>query len=102
MEDNYISNGMGVLKTYDQQLQNFRRLFRSAPTDQLDESLKERVIDWSDIPTAIEILNVLDYANIYSLASEYTISILEVALKMAILNENTTMEDVVAKATWRD
>ena len=94
--------GSYVLKSLEQQLKEFKYLFSNAPNDQIDETLKDRIKEWNEIPKAIEILQMLDYAVMYSLASEFAISVLEMALKVSLENENLTINDLLPQAWWRD
>lgn len=96
MNDNY------QLKTLEQQLKEFKGLFLLAPNDQIDETLKERIKEWEKIPKAIEILQILDYAVTHALASDFAISVFQIALKVALENEQKTIENLLPQAWWRD
>lgn len=96
MSENY------QLKSLEQQLKEFKGLFLSAPEDQIDDSLKERIKEWDKIPKAIEILQILDYASVHALASDFAISIFQIALKVALENEQITIQDLLPQAWWRD
>lgn len=91
-----------VLKSLEQQLKEFKYLFSNAPNDQIDETLKDRIKEWDEIPKAIQVLQMLDYAVMYSLASEFGISVLEMALKVSLENEGLTIHDLLNQAWWRD
>lgn len=90
------------MKNLDQQLKDFKMLFLCAPNDQIDDTLKDRIKEWEKVPQAIEILQALDYAINYSLASDFSISVLDIALKLALENENKTIENILPQAWWRD
>lgn len=96
MEDTYF------LKSLEQQLKEFKMLFLTAPNEQVDDTLKDRIRDWNTVPKAIEVLQGLDYAVMYSLASEYSVSIFQIALKVALENEQVTIQDILPQAWWRD
>lgn len=89
-------------KSFEQQLKEFRLLFLSAPNDQIDDTLKERIREWSDTPKAIEILQVLDYASMYSLGSDFAISVMDVAFKLAMEHEQVDIQILLSQAWWRD
>ncbi len=90
------------MKPLDQQLKDFKMLFLCAPDDQIDDTLKDRIKEWGKVPEAIEVLQALDYAVNYSLASDFSVSVLEIALKLALENENKKIEDILPNAWWRD
>lgn len=92
----------GVIKSFEQQLKEFKLLFITAPNEQIDDTLKERIKEWSDVPKAIEILQALDYASMYSLGSEFAISVMDVAFKLAVENEQADMTTLLQQAWWRD
>lgn len=89
-------------KSFEQQLKEFRLLFLSASNDQIDDTLKERIREWSDTPKAIEILQVLDYASMYSLGSDFAISVMDVAFKLAMEHEQVDIQILLSQAWWRD
>lgn len=90
------------MKSIDQQLKDFKVLFLCAPNEQIDNTLKEKIKEWTKVPKSIEILKTLDYAVHYSLASKFSLETLEVALKLALDNENKKIEDILPNAWWRD
>lgn len=90
------------LKSFEQQLKEFKLLFLSAPNDQIDDTLKERIREWSDIPKAIEVLQVLDYASMYSLGTDFAISVMDVAFKLAMEHEQVDIQTLLTQAWWRD
>lgn len=91
-----------VLKSLEQQLKEFKKLFLNAPNEQIDNTLKHHIKIWSKIPKAIEILHILDYAVRYAAASDFAVSIFEIALNVALENEQLKIQDVYLKAYWRD
>lgn len=72
-----------------------------APDSQLDAKMKPYIEKWDKPPTAIQVLEVLDYCVNGSLASGMVVRLLEMILGDAIKREGTTYEAVTAKATWR-
>lgn len=73
----------------------------SAPPEQLDPQMVEKIKSWSTPATPLEILEVLD-ASIYgALASGIVIAALQALLGVALQRENQTLDDIVAQATWR-
>jgi hypothetical protein len=59
------------------------------------------VAKWDSPPTAIQILEVLDYCIFSALASGGIVTMLQGEYKKACEVENTTHEQVVGLATWR-
>lgn len=90
------------LKSIEQQLKEFKLLFLNAPNDQIDDTLKERIREFSDVPKAIELLQALDYASMYSLGSDFAISVIDVAFKLAMQHEQIDIETLLSQAWWRD
>lgn len=73
-----------------------------APEDQLDPSMKKIISGWSNPPTAIQILEVLDHCVNSSLASGLVITALQTLYNTACVKEGVTHEDMVKLAPWRD
>jgi hypothetical protein len=73
-----------------------------APDSQLDASMKELIKKWDEVPKAIQILEVLDVSCQSSLASDFIMTIMDGLLHDAIKNENTTMEEIIKLARWRN
>lgn len=90
------------MKLLDEQLKDFKTLFICAPNEQIDDTLKDRIKEWGKVPQSIEILQVLDYAVSYSLASDFSVSVLDIALRLALENEQKTLNDILPQAWWRD
>jgi hypothetical protein len=72
-----------------------------APDSQLDASLKPFIVKWGKPPTALQVLEVLDYCVNGSLASGFVVRVLEMLLSEAIKREDTTYEAVVVQTSWR-
>lgn len=76
-------------------------LFINAPETQIDKVLRDKIMEWPDNPSALQILEVLDQGVHGSLCSAFVINLLDIVYKKAIHIEGTTHEEVVKKATWR-
>ena len=76
--------------------------FLEAPDEQLDASMKPLIEKWSDPPTSLEILEVLDKCIFSSLASGLVVTALQMFYNRALQAEGKTHEDNVPLATWRN
>lgn len=83
-------------------LRQMREMLTIAPNEQLDSQMKLLVYKWSDVPTALQILEVLDTSIYAALASGFTIGVLQSTLEVAMKEENTTLEALIPLATWRN
>lgn len=73
-----------------------------APDRELDASMKPLIEKWDDPePKAIQILEVLDSCARYSLASGFTMQVLNTMLHRAIEGENLKYEELITHAHWR-
>jgi DNA-directed RNA polymerase subunit F len=72
-----------------------------APITQLDPSMLEIIKTWSNPPTSIQILEVLDKCINGGLASGFVITLLQVYYKLALKDEGIKHEDNLDKAIWR-
>lgn len=79
---------------------NIREMFVTAPESQIDKSLCEMIMKWSDEPTAIEILEVLDSAICFSLASGFVVSMLQMVYESKP-KEEKKLAEAYAKENWR-
>jgi hypothetical protein len=73
-----------------------------APDSQLDAAMKPLIEKWADPATPTQILEVLDHCIHGSLASGFVVSLLQIMYDMSCKYHNTTHEEVVKTATWRD
>jgi len=73
-----------------------------APDSQMDASMKSLIAKWSDPPTPIQVLEVLDHCIYGGLASGIVINLLQILYDLACEENNTTHDDVVKQATWRN
>lgn len=78
-----------------------RKYLLEAPDSQLDSRMKPYIEKWGNVPKAAQVLEVLDYIVNGSLASGFVVKLMEILLSVAIDQEGTTYEAVVAQATWR-
>jgi hypothetical protein len=73
-----------------------------APDTQIDASMKPLLRKWSDPPTPIQILEVLDRCIFSSLASGFVIQVLQLLYDGSCTANGTTHEEVVKEAYWRN
>jgi hypothetical protein len=73
----------------------------AAPDSQIDAAMKPLIEKWSDPPTPIQILEVLDHCIHGGLASGFVVHALQIVYDVACKDANTTHEEVVKQATWR-
>jgi hypothetical protein len=72
-----------------------------APDSHLDASMKPLIIAWDEVPTSLQILEVLDKCTHYALASSFVMMILQSFYDQALVDENVTHESNVEYAKWR-
>ena len=82
-------------------MNELKRILLSAPDDQLDHCMFPLIEKWNDIPTALQILEVLDHCIHASLASGAVITVLQTLLDNALIGEKKTLDEVVEHAHWR-
>lgn len=73
----------------------------NAPDEQIDAKMKPLIQKWSDPPTPLQILEVIDHCIHGSLASGVIVMGLQIIYENRLKAENTTHEEVVKLATWR-
>jgi hypothetical protein len=83
-------------------LKQIKDALLKAPDTQLDAGMFPLIERWDDEPTTLQVLEVLDNCVYAGLASGFVIVLLENLLDMALTRENTTKEEVVKLATWRE
>jgi hypothetical protein len=76
-------------------------LLLTAPDSQLDDSAKPFIRDWSEPPTALQILRVLDHCTYTGGASGFVMTALDILLQEALVREGTTLKAIAPQATWR-
>lgn len=72
-----------------------------APDSQLDASMKPLIEAWSSPPTPLQVLAVLDQCVYGSLASGVVITLLQLFYQDALKDANTTNEEIIKLAVWR-
>lgn len=72
-----------------------------APPYQLNPSVRPLIEKWSDCPTALQILEVVDKCIYASLANKFTLNVMQKMLDVAMSTENITMTDLEPQAVWR-
>jgi hypothetical protein len=79
-----------------------KKILLSAPDGQLDASMKPLIEKWSEPATPIQMLEVLDHCIHGALASGMVITMLQTMYKKTCDQDNTTHEEVIKNATWRN
>jgi hypothetical protein len=77
------------------------RTLMEAPEHELDASMKELISKWDEEPKAIQLLEVLDKCARYSLASGFTMQVLNTMLGRALEAEGIKYEELITQAHWR-
>ncbi len=81
---------------------DIKDLLLKAPDGQLDASQKPLIEKWDDFnPSSLSILEVLDNCIWGSLASGFTVNLLQELYDKRLKIENTTHEENVKFAHWR-
>ncbi len=83
----------------DSQLTN---LLLKSPNSQLDPSMIPYIEKWGTNPSALQILEVLDYCARSSLASSFVMSVFNILLNDALVSESITYEELIKQAVWRN
>jgi hypothetical protein len=81
---------------------DLRELLCQASDRELDASMFPLIRRWSDPPTAIQVLEVLDHCINGSLASGFVVRFLQVTYDIALGREGVTHEEIVRLATWHE
>lgn len=68
----------------------------------LGDEVKIIIRNWNYNPSALQILEVLDKCVYGSLCNSFCINVFEILLDNKIKEENTTYDEVVKKAFWRN
>lgn len=77
-------------------------LLLQGPDEHIADFVKDTIREWTDPPTALQILKSLDAGVHGGGVSNFTLGVLDTLLVLAIKQENTTYDDVVKQATWRN
>jgi len=91
------------MKTKEEMIEMVALLLEApaGPREGFDELAKAEILKWSSPPTALNILHTLDVCAYGGLASGFLMRIMNLMLKEAIQQENTTYENVSNSAAWR-
>lgn len=82
-------------------MNELKTLLLQASDAQIDARLHPLIEKWSDPPTAIQILEVLDWCIYGALGSGFVVTALQVFYDISLGNEGKTHEDMVSLAVWR-
>jgi hypothetical protein len=80
----------------------FASLLLKMSDSEIDSKMRPYIEKWSDPPTALEVLEVLDWSINGSLASGFVVACLQALYDLRCSAEGTTHDDVVKLATWRE
>ena len=83
-------------------MKEIRDMLLQAPDSQLDACMKPYIQKWSDEPTSLQVLEVIDHCVFGGLASGFTMNVLHTIYNTRLKEEGKTHEDNVPYATWRD
>ena len=88
-----------MYQSLESQLKEFKSLFLSAPEEQLDDLMKKKIREWGKVPTVVDISELLERSKKNGMASGFAISIIQMALNVAVENEsaNAKMSDAKRK-----
>jgi hypothetical protein len=84
------------------QMNSIKQGYLSAPDTQIDPHIKPLIEEWSDPPTALQMLRVLDAMVHGGSASAFAVSSLDTFMRIALKQEGTTFEALVDQAHWRE
>lgn len=80
-----------------------KQMMLDGPDSQVSEGLKQLIRDkWNDTPTAIQVLEALDYAIYGSDASEFVVTLWQSLLPNMLKEEGITYDQLVTQAHWRE
>lgn len=83
-------------------MKSLKDAFLGLSDEQLDASMFPLIRKWSDPPSALQILEVLDHCIHGALASGFIVTTLQVLYDASLKREGKAHEDMVPLATWRD
>jgi hypothetical protein len=76
-------------------------LLLKASDRELDATMKSHIEKWSEPPTALQVLEVLDHCICGALASGFVVSVLQAVYAGRCKAEGMTHADLEKLATWR-
>src|SRR5579885_3852675 len=89
-------------KYWRKAVKELRDYLLKAPDSQLDAAVKPLIEKWDEEPTPLQILEPLDLCINGSLASGFVVATLQAVYDVQCKKFNTTHEEVVKQATWRE
>ena len=78
------------------------KLLKTAPDGSLDKQMQPYIAKWSDPPTPLQVLEVLDHCINGALANGMVIRVLQVLYDERCAAEGVKHEDVAKNAKWRE
>ena len=90
------------LKYWRKAVKELREYLLKAPDSQLDAAVKPLIEKWDEDPTPLQILEPLDLCINGSLASGFVVAALQAVYDVQCKKMNTTHEEVVKQASWRE
>lgn len=85
----------------DQQVIDFVAMLKKAPETQISKNIVNLMEEWSEIPSALQVLKTLDMMVHSGEASGFAITAIEAFLNILCKRENTSPEALYSQATWR-
>lgn len=79
-----------------------KRILLTATDMQIDASMKPLIEKWEEPPTPIQILEVLDHCIHGALANGLIVTVLQMMYAESCAKANTSHEEVVKNASWRE
>lgn len=80
-----------------------KEVWLAAPSSQVDPQVIKLIQErWDDTPTSLQVLEVQDKCVHYGWSSDFVVTALQVTLEVTLKSENTTLEDILPQATWRE
>jgi len=81
----------------------FKEVWLEVPDSQMAEVIKDIIREkWDDEPSAIQILEAIDYCVHYGASSDFVVSVLDGYMHAALQCEGKTFEELISEATWRN
>lgn len=86
-----------------QVLNEFKQALLEAPETELSSAAKRLIQQkWSNLPTALEILEVTDFCVFTSGSSDFTVGAMNLMIKLLLNERGMTYEQLVEQAEWRN
>ena len=82
---------------------SFKSLMMEAPDSHLSPNIRGMIeAEWSEPPTAIQILKALDFSVYGGEASDFAVGCMEQMLEFQMRVEQLTEEEILKQAVWRN